>query len=537
MLYEDIRVDLPKERVVLNNTSKAKYRYVYYLIKSYRDNGIAKNERRTIGRYDSKTKKLIPNDFYFELFPEDEKLKEEVSYKTKAIGSSIVIEKIVKDLNLKLHLQRVFGQNLSDKILSIANYILCDSSIMYLIDDWLEENYSLSDENISSNDTTKVFQSINEELQKEFFKRWSKKVNAEGYIAYNAKSISTYATKLDDIEYFYDTEDLPEINLSLYYDQKSGLPIYYNKLDGSILDKTQLNYMMKLNEELGIKDKDILFVMNRDFYSQSNLKFMQDKNLKYIIGAFDSRGLFETFIIENNEKALSFENYDPENFRFSYKSKIKLGAEDLDSYMYHTIIKSDADMGILSNKIEKHKAELNTLETLDESQVTKYSKYLKINLSKDGSFTYEVDIQKINKLIKRNGFFLLLGSKSDLSAQEVLNIYRNKDLIEKTFDNFKNFLDGKRLRTHSNTTSDGKIFTMFISLIIRAQLDNLLKDYFKRNKNSSMIKVLKELSRIKTIIVNKKRLLASPLTKNQKEILSCFNLSYTDIIQRINLIK
>ena len=48
---------------------------------------------------------------------------------------------------------------------------------------------------------------------------------------------------------------------------------------------------------------------------------------------------------------------------------------------------------------------------------------------------------------------------------EALKIYRNKDNIEKCFDDLKNQLDMKRLRIHTSSAMDGRLFVQFVALI------------------------------------------------------------------------
>jgi transposase len=54
---------------------------------------------------------------------------------------------------------------------------------------------------------------------------------------------------------------------------------------------------------------------------------------------------------------------------------------------------------------------------------------------------------------------------SSITSNEVLDIYRRKDVVEKCFDNLKNAIDMKRLRSHCTESSDGKMFIAFVSLI------------------------------------------------------------------------
>ena len=70
--------------------------------------------------------------------------------------------------------------------------------------------------------------------------------------------------------------------------------------------------------------------------------------------------------------------------------------------------------------------------------------------------------------------FISVGS-DDLYAAGALNAYRQKDAVEKGFDDFKNDLDMKRRRIHSNAAMEGRIFIQFIALILTTYLKRIMK--------------------------------------------------------------
>ncbi len=63
------------------------------------------------------------------------------------------------------------------------------------------------------------------------------------------------------------------------------------------------------------------------------------------------------------------------------------------------------------------------------------------------------------------GFQVLLSThiKDPITA---LQVYRDKDIIEKCLSDLKNSLDMKRLRMHTIETVDGRFFIQFIALIL-----------------------------------------------------------------------
>ena len=117
------------------------------------------------------------------------------------------------------------------------------------------------------------------------------------------------------------------------------------------------------------------------------------------------------------------------------------------------------------------------------------------------------------------------------TTAEILEIYRRRDVVEKSFDNLKNELDMKRMRSHSSETAQGKLFVAFLSLIVQAYLLRQLKAYMQKN-GLTLRNILLELDKMKTIQYpgsHKPRLL-NPLTKKQREIYDLLELPTPECI-------
>ncbi len=67
------------------------------------------------------------------------------------------------------------------------------------------------------------------------------------------------------------------------------------------------------------------------------------------------------------------------------------------------------------------------------------------------------------------GFSAILTTKFK-DPIEALTVYREKDVVEKSFDDLKNELDMKRLRVHSSSRMKGRLFIQFIALILLTQI-------------------------------------------------------------------
>ena len=75
-MLDFIKVDIPKSKVFIARSGKNKIKYVYYILKSYRNE---KNQPTgkiiSIGKYDELNDKLIPNDNFFKFFDCDIEIK------------------------------------------------------------------------------------------------------------------------------------------------------------------------------------------------------------------------------------------------------------------------------------------------------------------------------------------------------------------------------------------------------------------------------------------------------------------------------
>lgn len=90
----------------------------------------------------------------------------------------------------------------------------------------------------------------------------------------------------------------------------------------------------------------------------------------------------------------------------------------------------------------------------------------------------EQKVQYNEEAIRRHkqnhiGWFVIISNKTK-DATEALRSYRQKDVIEKGFDDLKNDLDMRRLGIHSNTSMEGRIFIQFVLLILTTCLKGMV---------------------------------------------------------------
>jgi len=207
---------------------------------------------------------------------------------------------------------------------------------------------------------------------------------------------------------------------------------------------------------------------------------------------------------------------------FGISKEITLYGNKLKAHVYLDLDRKAAEFSeirVLVDELEKELEHLNKTNTLPR----RYSNYFIINKLPQNKIEYKRDLVKINEQISRTGYFILFTSNLNLTAQEVLKRYREKDVVEKNFDQLKNDLDFKRLKTHRTDTAKGKMFVGFIALILRVYMLQLLKNN-KITKDYTFKTVKIELRKIQSAIYSDGTEELAPITKKQREILGVLNV-------------
>ena len=79
---------------------------------------------------------------------------------------------------------------------------------------------------------------------------------------------------------------------------------------------------------------------------------------------------------------------------------------------------------------------------------------------------------------------MIFTTDMDATPEDTLFHYRAKDVVEKLFDQIKCDMEGNRIRTHNEQTTDGKVFVTFVACVIRTYLLNKLTQYLTDSSTS-----------------------------------------------------
>lgn len=121
----------------------------------------------------------------------------------------------------------------------------------------------------------------------------------------------------------------------------------------------------------------------------------------------------------------------------------------------------------------------------------------------------------------------MLVSNFIKDATEALTVYREKDNVEKSFDDLKNEHDMKRLRVHSEEAMNGRLFLQFLSVILTVAIRNKLaeENWTDRYSLRQIMDEIGELKQVRPVEGRSRKKVVLATTPLQDQIIKLFELS------------
>jgi hypothetical protein len=416
------------------------------------------------------------------------------------------------------------------QILSIAYYlILEDRNPMFRFKKWSKLHRHPYGEDIPSQRSTEIFQSITEEEKMRFFRLQGKRRAEKEYWAYDSTSVSSYSETMNQVKYGKnkDGESLPQINLALLFGEESGLPFYYRKLAGNIPDVKTIRELIRELDVLGYEN--VKLVMDRGFYSSGNINALYKEHLKFLCGATTALSFVKNYIGEIGSRKDHYEHYnsDLELYVFSktvtwdyeqerpYKGDTVRGERRLYLHLYFNPDKCSDDGKALNRKLDTLKAELLSGKRVPEHEPD-YRKYFFIKETPKRGISLSYNQKVIDAARERYGFFVLISNevKDPVTA---LRLYRMRDVVEKAFWNIKERLNLRRTLTSSESSLEGKLFVEFVALIFLSYIKKQMEEAGLFSKYT-MHELLDELDVIECFTEPGKAPIQGEVLKKQEQL-------------------
>ncbi len=483
-------------------------------------------KRTLIGRVDSISGDIVATDGRGR---KDKKKVEEKVNKRHFYGATYLLDAIGEKIGLQDDLKSCFPSSYK-QILSLAYYLILESdSALFRFKKWGMLHKHPYGRDIVSQRSSELFASISEDAKNSFFSLQGKRKVDKEFWAYDTTSISSYSKQLRQVQYGHNKEHDPleQLNLAIIFGEESNLPFYYRKLSGNIPDSKTIQHLLADLGNLGFSK--VKLVMDRGFYSQDNVNMLYKAHLKFLLSA--KMGL--TFIKNNLEPLYenfkSYKHYDSEYELYmhtvqttwdyqeqrAYKGDTLKEKRRIYIHYYFNIERAAEDEKKFDNKLIKLRDELLSGKRLKEHE-SHYQKYFIIKETPKRGIQVQVKEDVIKEVKRYYGFFTLVSNET-MDAKAALEIYRNKDVVEKAFGNLKERLSMRRMLVSSEQSLEGKLFVEFIALIYLSYIKKQMQDnhLFKKYTLQTL---LDSVDVIECFEVPKRKLRVGEVLEKQKLI-------------------
>jgi len=450
----------------------------------------------------------------------------EVTAGIQIIGPSLILNKITIELGIDKILKKCTPDTYL-QVLTMAYFLVAKGDALSHCESWCKGHSNPLDGILSSQRISELLKKQSEDERQSFFTKWCEKTSENDYLCYDITSISSYSELNEYVKYGYnrDGEKLPQINLAMLFGQNSRLPVCYKRMPGSINDVSTLKNFIKSLDYLNLDHLHL--VMDRGFYSKSNIDELLEYKHKFTIGVPIQRQWVESIIDEFYEEIEMPDNYRKINGETLYvKTKLYSWGENNKRTYLHVYYNSHAAASAFDKFTEEligYREELENGELI-KSHEEYYQRYFIIKETPKRGCKIQYNNAEIQKHRNRySGFFALLTNATK-DAIDTLNIYWNKDVVENSFDDLKNQLDMKRLRVQNSQTMDGRLFVQFIALIFISAIREKIHSR-KELENYTVRELLEEVDTISKITYSGRYgSLISEVTKKQRIIMEAFSI-------------
>ena len=551
-MYLDFKVKIPSDSAGITRKKIKGTTYIYY---SYEHNyssekGYTVPKSTSIGKCtDDEPDLMYPNTNFLKFFPSEE-LPETKGGAHRSgclrIGTYLVLRRIIAEYHLDEMIGNIIGKN-SGLFLDLAVYsIIAENNAGQYYPDYAFNHPLFTDRmKIYSDSKVSAFiNSITGDQSRAFLDEWNEKQDHSQkiYISYDSTNKNCQAGDIDFVEYGHPKEDTgaPVINYSVAYDRNNAKPLYYEDYPGSIVDVSQLQYM--LEKAGGYGYKNVGFILDRGYFSKENIHYMDKYGYEFVIMMKGMKELVKSLVLEVKGTFEEDRRYSIRDYKVSgITVKKQLYPSDEKERYFHIFYndrKRSSEHEAIEAKIDRmaeclHKHE-GTKYEIKGSVFAKYFDLIYYNKGKkDEKFMYGRELcDVINEEIRLCGYFVIITSEK-MTAAQALELYKSRDASENLFRGDKSYLGNKSFRVHTSESVHAKIFIEFVALIIRSRFYTCLKEQMQKNGKKNYMTVpaaIRELEKIELIRQSDREYrMDYAVTATQKEILKAFNMTAANI--------
>jgi hypothetical protein len=461
-------------------------------------------------------------------------------------GDIWLLEQIAMKTGIRQDLEKVFNGNaeIVDDIITLAIFPYITKFTYNRVARWQDIAAAPSARELTPSEITRLTQSITEQHRMGLLRLRAARLQKDELCAVDSTSRSAYGGSLADIHWGKNKDRLPLEQTAevVVYTLCSHMPVYYRTFPGNMPDARSIDVILADLEHAEFKD--IVLVTDRGYESLRNLekyilrgqptvmcvKTGQSDVLKAIRGLGEFGARPEGMTIDPDAKVYHKQYEIDYAVKSAGKSTKK--ADRLKLNLYFDPVRRGLELMELDITLSFQQASLEDLlqnggAFADAAAIKR--DYCYYNVVCDPATmavrSFELNVKKVEKFRRLSGFFAIMTHGVDFSAMEALRTYALRDEQEKYFQQMKSQMVADRQRNWSEEGKTGRLFILFVSLVLSSWVRYIWKSTELHDMLSSSLEILDEMRPIRLIEHTNRAKVITPFVGKQVDICEAFGFS------------
>lgn len=471
--------------------------------------------------------------------PESEKTEHNRLY-----GDIWLLNNVAAKTGLRSDLLSVFEGNEEqvNSILTLAYFSILTGYTYNRVARWQRNVKTPYQKELTPSMITRLSQSITEKDRMTLFKLRAARLKDNAVCAVDSTTRSAYGDSLADIHWGKNKEGihLPQTSELVVYSLDDHMPVYYRTFPGNIPDSRSIETLLTDLNHAGFPNVTLL--TDRGYESIQNLERYILRGQKMVMCVKTG----QSFVLQHIDEFGDFAGA-PEEMDIDLESKVFYKQYDIDYTvkgkgdathkadryklnLYFDPIKRGSDITSIMTEIEMQRKALQEIKDAelpldDDHSIKRLYKWFTIdydiNTRKIKSF--DVNEAKVKKARRTSGFYAIATLGMNLDAMQTLYLYGLRDEQEKCFQLMKTQLGYDRQRNWSEEGKTGRLFILFVGLILSSYVRHVWKtDTDLRKTFSSAVEIYDEMRAIRCVEHSGKAKHITPFVGQQIKIANAF---------------
>ena len=442
-------------------------------------------------------------------------------FNNRFYGAFWLLEQLSRQSGVYDDLLSVFQNNAAvvNEALTMAIYPYLSNRNFNRMARWQHGHKTAVDYDLTASYITRFTQRISDDHRMKFISLRLKRQPDGSFAACDSTTRSAWGKCLADIRWGKnkDTRELPNTLEVVVYSISTHEPVYYRTFPGNAMDMSTVRTILSDMKAAGIRE--LIFITDRGYTSGDNILGMIEAGLPFIMCAKTCQKPIAPLLLDieytpegtpvgmeyDASKHICYKQFDVPPYKDKAPDGREVVVNGLKANVYLNLRTRLEELLLIDEKVAAEEKELS--KSVEDGycpqDIKKYNAlfmYHKVTINEnDGKchLEYTRNDERYAKDRSVCGFFSSITYKVDQDAKESLETYKLRDEQEKYFGQMKDQMSFHTQRNSSEDGKDGRLFMLFVGLILSSKLRWYWNSTNMRDEYESSLDMLDEMETIR----------------------------------------